>query len=140
MNLTKRINLMEKITDVLNELGKVTCRDLAKYFDLSAPEMLARLLVLEKEGKAQNLNGYWMNGGTKEPAQLSHNLTELDMKLLHSVPVGVWFEWQSLVGTVDRPHYRCGRLVEAGFLNLKVTNPDCPYHSTQFLKLREVSR
>ncbi|WP_164518289.1 hypothetical protein [Klebsiella aerogenes] len=39
---------MEKITDVLNELGKVTCRDLAKYFDLSAPEMLARLLVLEK--------------------------------------------------------------------------------------------
>lgn len=62
MNLTKRINLMEKITDVLNELGKVTCRDLAKYFDLSAPEMLARLLVLEKEGKAQNLNGYWIWG------------------------------------------------------------------------------
>ncbi len=50
---------MEKITDVLKELEKVTCRELAVYFDLTAPEMLARLMVLEREGKAQNLNGYW---------------------------------------------------------------------------------
>ena len=33
---------MEKITDVLKELEKVTCRELAVYFDLTAPEMLAR--------------------------------------------------------------------------------------------------
>ena len=55
---------MEKITDVLKELEKVTCRELAVYFDLTAPEMLARLMVLEREGKAQNLNGYWMPGGS----------------------------------------------------------------------------
>ena len=41
---------MEKITDVLKELEKVTCRELAGYFDLIAPEMLARLMVLEREG------------------------------------------------------------------------------------------
>ena len=41
---------MEKITDVLKELEKVTCRELAVYFDLTAPEMLARLMVLEREG------------------------------------------------------------------------------------------
>ncbi|VTM90561.1 Uncharacterised protein [Raoultella ornithinolytica] len=97
---------MEKITDVLNELGKVTCRDLAGYFDLQPPEMLARLLVLEREGRAKNLNGYWMAGGDAVPTNLSHNLTAIDIKLLQSVPVGVWFDWQSLVGTVDRPRYR----------------------------------
>lgn len=86
---------MEKITDVLKELEKVTCRELAVYFDLTAPEMLARLMVLEREGKAQNLNGYWMPGGSTEPAAIISKLTELDIKLLQSVPVGVWFEWQS---------------------------------------------
>ncbi|ELT9609741.1 hypothetical protein R8O49_005513 [Raoultella planticola] len=131
---------MEKITDVLSELGKVTCRDLAGYFELDPPEMLARLLVLEREGKAQNLNGYWMPGGDKTPSRASHNLTSIDIKLLQSVPVGVWFEWQSLVGTVDRPRYRCDRLVVAGFLNLKISNPDSPYHSTKFIKLREVAQ
>ena len=131
---------MEKITDVLSELGKVTCRDLAGYLELDPPEMLARLLVLEREGKAQNLNGYWMPGGDKTPSRASHNLTSIDIKLLQSVPVGVWFEWQSLVGTVDRPRYRCDRLVVAGFLNLKISNPDSPYHSTKFIKLREVAQ
>lgn len=106
---------MEKITDVLKELEKVTCRELAVYFDLTAPEMLARLMVLEREGKAQNLNGYWM-------------------------PVGVWFEWQSLAGFVDRPRYRCERLVAAGFMNSKVTNPGNPHHGTKFQKIREVTR
>ncbi|EOW4542387.1 hypothetical protein [Raoultella planticola] len=131
---------MEKITDVLSELGKVTCRDLAGYFDLQPPEMLARLLVLEREGKAQNLNGYWMPGGDKTPSRASHNLTAIDIKLLQSVPVGVWFEWQSLVGTIDRPHYRCGRLQEAGFLSSKITNPDSPFYSIKFCKLREVAQ
>lgn len=131
---------MEKITDVLSELGKVTCRDLAGYFDLQPPEMLARLLVLEREGRAKNLNGYWMAGGDVAPTNLSHNLTAIDIKLLQSVPVGVWFEWQSLVGTVDRPRYRCDRLVVAGFMNLKVSNPDSPYYSTKFIKLREVTK
>lgn len=131
---------MEKITDVLNELGKVTCRDLAGYFDLQPPEMLARLLVLEREGRAKNLNGYWMPGGEAAPSALSHNLTAIDIKLLQSVPVGVWFDWQSLVGTVDRPRYRCDRLVVAGFMNLKVSNPDSPYYSTKFIKLREVAK
>lgn len=131
---------MEKITDVLNELGKVTCRDLAEYFDLQPPEMLSRLLVLEMEGKAKNLNGYWMAGGDAAASSLAYNLTALDIKLLQSIPVGVWFEWQSLVGTVDRPRYRCDRLVVAGFMNLKVSNPDSPYHSTKFIKLREVSQ
>jgi hypothetical protein len=95
--LILRANLMEKITDVLNELGKVTCRDLAGYFDLQPPEMLARLLVLEREGRAKNLNGYWMAGGSVAPQ--TYNLTALDMKLLHSVPVGVWFSgnhWPAL--------------------------------------------
>lgn len=131
---------MEKITDVLNELGKVTCRDLAGYFDLQPPEMLSRLLVLEMEGKAKNLNGYWMAGGDATASSLAYNLTALDIKLLQSIPVGVWFEWQSLVGTVDRPRYRCDRLVVAGFLNLKICNPDSPYHSTKFIKLREVAQ
>ncbi len=131
---------MEKITDVLNELGKVTCRDLAGYFDLQPPEMLSRLLVLEMEGKAKNLKGYWMVGGDAAASSLAYNLTALDIKLLQSIPVGVWFEWQSLVGTVDRPRYRCDRLVVAGFLNLKVSNPDSPYHSTKFIKLREVAQ
>jgi hypothetical protein len=131
---------MEKITDVLSELGKVTCRDLAGYFDLQPPEMLARLLVLEREGRAKNLNGYWMAGGEAAPSTLSHNLTAIDIKLLQSVPVGVWFDWQSLVGTVDRPRYRCDRLVVAGFMNLKVCNPDSPYYSTKFIKLREVAK
>lgn len=67
---------MEKITDVLKELEKVTCRELA-VTDLTAPEMLARLMVLEREGKAQNLNGYWMPGGSTEPVvavnQQSHS-------------------------------------------------------------------
>lgn len=76
---------MEKITDVLKELEKVTCRELAVYFDLTAPEMLARLMVLEREGKAQNLNGYWMPGGSSEPAAVTSKLTELDIKLLQSV-------------------------------------------------------
>lgn len=131
---------MEKITDVLNELGKVTCRDLAGYFDLQPPEILSRLLVLEMEGKARNLNGYWMAGGDAAASSLAYNLTALDIKLLQSIPVGVWFEWQSLVGTVDRPRYRCDRLVVAGFLNLKISNPDSPYHSTKFIKLREVAQ
>ncbi|UDC53459.1 hypothetical protein [Klebsiella quasipneumoniae] len=131
---------MEKITDVLNELGKVTYRDLAGYFDLQPPEMLARLLVLEREGRAKNLNGYWMVGGDAASSSLAYNLTALDIKLLQSIPVGVWFEWQSLVGTVDRPRYRCDRLVVAGFLNLKISNPDSPYHSTKFIKLREVAQ
>ena len=131
---------MEKITDVLIELGKVTCRDLAGYLELDPPEMLSRLLVLEREGRAKNLNGYWMAGGDSEPSSLSHNLTAIDIKLLQSVPVGVWFDWQSLVGTVDRPRYRCDRLVVAGFMNLKVSNPDSPYYSTKFIKLREVSK
>ena len=78
---------MEKITDVLKELEKVTCRELAVYFDLTAPEMLARLLVLEREGKAQNLNGYWMPGGSTEPVAVTSKLTALDIKLLQSVPV-----------------------------------------------------
>ncbi|AIX68215.1 hypothetical protein [Klebsiella pneumoniae] len=81
---------MEKITDVLKELEKVTCRELAVYFDLTAPEMLARLMVLEREGKAQNLNGYWMPGGSTEPVAVTSKLTALDIKLLQSVPVGVW--------------------------------------------------
>lgn len=131
---------MEKITDVLSELGKVTCRDLAGYFDLQPPEMLSRLLVLEMEGKAKNLNGYWMAGGDAAASSLAYNLTELDIKLLQSIPVGVWFDWQSLVGTVDRPRYRCDRLVAAGFMNLKVSNPDSPYYSTKFIKLREVAK
>lgn len=80
---------MEKITDVLKELEKVTCRELAVYFDLTAPEMLARLMVLEREGKAQNLNGYWMPGGSTEPVAVTSKLTALDIKLLQSVPVGV---------------------------------------------------
>lgn len=129
---------MEKITDVLRDLGKVTCRDLAGYLDLDPPEMLSRLLVLEREGRAKNLNGYWMAGGSVAPQ--TYNLTALDMKLLHSVPVGVWFEWQSLAGTIDRPHYRCGRLQEAGFLSSKIINPENPYHSIRFCKLREVSQ
>ncbi|MCY2749415.1 hypothetical protein OXA72_24825 [Klebsiella pneumoniae] len=91
---------MEKITDVLKELEKVTYRELAVYFDLTAPEMLARLMV----------------------------------------PVGVWFEWQSLAGFVDRPRYRCERLVAAGFMNSKVTNPGNPFHGTKFQKIREVIR
>ncbi|MEF3108817.1 hypothetical protein QFI91_06920 [Raoultella sp. WB_B2P2-3] len=131
---------MEKITDVLNELRKVTCRDLAGYFDLQPPEMLSRLLVLEMEGKARNLNGYWMAGGDAAASSLAYNLTALDIKLLQSIPVGVWFEWQSLVGTVDRPRYRCDRLVVAGFMNLKICNPDSPYYSTKFIKLREVAQ
>lgn len=131
---------MEKITDVLRELGKVTCRDLAGYLELDPPEMLSRLLVLEREGRAKNLNGYWMAGGEAAPSTLSHNLTAIDIKLLQSVPVGVWFDWQSLVGTVDRPRYRCDRLVVAGFMNLKVCNPDSPYYSTKFIKLREVAK
>lgn len=131
---------MEKITDVLSELGKVTCRDLAGYLELDPPEMLSCLLVLEREGRAKNLNGYWMAGGEAAPSTLSHNLTAIDIKLLQSVPVGVWFEWQSLVGTVDRPRYRCDRLVVAGFMNLKICNPDSPYYSTKFIKLREVTK
>ncbi|EMJ9261218.1 hypothetical protein RRQ98_004257 [Klebsiella pneumoniae] len=131
---------MEKITDVLKELEKVTCRELAVYFDLTAPEMLARLMVLEREGKAQNLNGYWMPGGSIEPVAVSSKLTALDIKLLQSVPVGVWFEWQSLAGIVDRPRYRCERLVSAGFMNSKVTNPGNPHHGTKFQKIREVTR
>lgn len=131
---------MEKITDVLKELEKITCHELAVYFDLTAPEMLARLLVLEREGKAQNLNGYWMPGGSAEPVAVTSKLTELDIKLLQPVPVGVWFEWQSLAGFVDRPRYRCERLVTAGFMNSKVTNPDNPHHGTKFKKIREVAR
>ncbi|GKL61948.1 hypothetical protein RAG52_17845 [Klebsiella pneumoniae] len=131
---------MEKITDVLKELEKVTCRELAVYFDLTAPEMLARLMVLEREGKAQNLNGYWMPGGSTEPVAVTSKLTDLDIKLLQSVPVGVWFEWQSLAGFVDRPRYRCERLVAAGFMNSKVTNPANPHHGTKFQKIREVTR
>lgn len=131
---------MEKITDVLKELEKVTCRELAVYFDLTAPEMLARLMVLEREGKAQNLNGYWMPGGSTEPVAVTSKLTELDIKLLQSVPVGVWFEWQSLAGFVDRPRYRCERLVAAGLMNSKVTNPGNPHHGTKFQKIREVTR
>ncbi|VGD69664.1 hypothetical protein [Klebsiella pneumoniae] len=131
---------MEKITDVLKELEKVTCRELAVYFDLTAPEMLARLMVLEREGKAQNLNGYWMPGGSTEPVAVTSKLTALDIKLLQSVPVGVWFEWQSLAGFVDRPRYRCERPVAAGFMNSKVTNPDNPHHGTKFQKIREVTR
>ncbi|PXM06061.1 hypothetical protein [Klebsiella variicola] len=69
---------MEKITDVLKELEKVTCRELAVYFDLTAPEMLARLMVLEREGKAQNLNGYWMPGGSTEPVAVTSKLTALE--------------------------------------------------------------
>ena len=33
----------------------------------AAPRDAARLMVLEREGKAQNLNGYWMPGGSTEP-------------------------------------------------------------------------
>ncbi|TYE07813.1 hypothetical protein, partial [Klebsiella pneumoniae] len=71
---------------------------------------------------------------------VTSKLTALDIKLLQSVPVGVWLEWQSLAGFVDRPRYRCERLVAAGFMNSKVTNPGNPHHGTKFQKIREVTR
>lgn len=66
---------MEKITDVLKELERVTCRELAVYFDLTAPEMLARLMgtgARRQSAKPEWLLDAWWKYRARSGNQQTH--------------------------------------------------------------------
>lgn len=63
-------------------------------------------------------------------------LTQIDMAALEAMPESEWFSWadECLKG-VNRPHFRCIRLRKAGYLAFRITNPDAPYQSVEFMKI-----
>jgi hypothetical protein len=72
--------------------------------------------------------------GSSKPKRGS--LSQIDMTALSAMPENKWFSWiDSRLSVVNRPRFRCIRLLKAGYLEHRITNPNAPYQSLEFRKL-----
>lgn len=65
-------------------------------------------------------------------------LTKFDLQALNHIPQGEWISWKELaLKDVNRPHFRCFRLLHAGLVEIRIPDHDNPYSTAEFRRLPE---
>lgn len=121
------VNMLQEMAIAFHGTGQLRARlnsVLGQYVEPDHPH--TRAAMLQPVSKDYTLPAGFCDAG----------LTRFDLSALQKMPESEWFSWRDdrLKG-VNRPHYRCFRLLEAGFLESRVTNPEAPYQSVEFRKI-----